>query len=34
MAAGVPIKDVVGGIACGLVTGEDGTFKVLTDMQV
>jgi len=33
MAAGVPIKDVVGGIACGLVTGEDGTFKVLTDMQ-
>jgi polyribonucleotide nucleotidyltransferase len=33
MAAGVPIKDIVGGIACGLVTGEDGTFKVLTDMQ-
>ncbi len=33
MAAGVPIKDVVGGIACGLVTGEDGEFKVLTDMQ-
>ncbi|MBP8979359.1 polyribonucleotide nucleotidyltransferase [Candidatus Dojkabacteria bacterium] len=33
MAAGVPIKDIVGGIACGLVTGEDGEFKVLTDMQ-
>lgn len=33
MAAGVPIKDVVGGIACGLVTGENGEFKVLSDMQ-
>jgi len=33
MSAGVPIKDIVGGIACGLVTGEDGSFKVLTDMQ-
>lgn len=33
MAAGVPIKDIVGGIACGLVTGEKGEFKVLTDMQ-
>ncbi len=33
MAAGVPIKDVVGGIACGLVTGEKGEFKVLSDMQ-
>ncbi len=33
MAAGVPIKDVVGGIACGLITGEKGEFKVLTDMQ-
>lgn len=33
MAAGVPIKKVVGGIACGLVTSEDGTFKILTDMQ-
>jgi len=33
MAAGVPIKDIVGGIACGLVTGENGEFKVLTDMQ-
>ncbi len=33
MAAGVPIKKMVGGIACGLVTDENGDFKVLTDMQ-
>jgi len=33
MAAGVPIKTMVGGIACGLVTDEKGEFKVLTDMQ-
>ncbi len=33
MAAGVPIRKMVGGIACGLVTEEDGTFHVLTDMQ-
>ncbi|MHC1716511.1 MAG: polyribonucleotide nucleotidyltransferase [Candidatus Dojkabacteria bacterium] len=33
MAAGVPIKKPVGGIACGLVTDENGEFKVLTDMQ-
>ena len=33
MAAGVPLKKAVGGIACGLVTGENGEFKVLTDMQ-
>lgn len=33
MAAGVPIKKIVGGIACGLVTEEDGSFQVLTDMQ-
>lgn len=33
MAAGVPIKKIVGGIACGLVTDEDGSFHVLTDMQ-
>lgn len=32
MAAGVPIRKPVAGIACGLVVGED-TFKVLTDMQ-
>jgi len=33
MAAGVPIRKLVGGIACGLVKHEDGTFDVLTDMQ-
>ena len=33
MAAGVPIRKPVAGIACGLVTDEDGSFKVLTDMQ-
>jgi len=33
MAAGIPIKKMVGGIACGLVNEEDGTFHVLTDMQ-
>jgi polyribonucleotide nucleotidyltransferase len=33
MAAGVPIKKTVAGIACGLVTEEDGTFNILTDMQ-
>ena len=33
MAAGVPIKKPVGGIACGLVTDDKGGFKVLTDMQ-
>lgn len=33
MAAGVPIKKPVAGVACGLVTSEDGSFKVLTDMQ-
>ncbi len=33
MAAGVPIKKMVGGIACGLVTSEDGSFNILTDMQ-
>ena len=33
MAAGVPLRKAVGGIACGLVTAEDGSFKVLTDMQ-
>jgi polyribonucleotide nucleotidyltransferase len=33
MAAGVPIKKTVGGIACGLVTEDDGTFNILTDMQ-
>lgn len=33
MAAGVPIKKTVGGIACGLVTEDDGSFSILTDMQ-
>jgi polyribonucleotide nucleotidyltransferase len=33
MAAGVPIKKVVGGIACGLVSQDDGSFDILTDMQ-
>jgi len=33
MAAGVPITKTVGGIAFGLVTEEDGSFNVLTDMQ-
>jgi polyribonucleotide nucleotidyltransferase len=33
MAAGVPIRKMVGGIACGLVTYDDGKFDVLTDMQ-
>ena len=32
MAAGVPIRKAVAGIACGLVVGDDGTFKILTDM--
>jgi polyribonucleotide nucleotidyltransferase len=33
MAAGVPIRKAVGGIACGLVTDGKGAFKILTDMQ-
>ena len=34
MAAGVPIKDQVAGISCGLVTGDtDDDFIVLTDIQ-
>ena len=34
MAAGVPIKKPVGGISCGLVTGEtDDDFVLLTDIQ-
>jgi polyribonucleotide nucleotidyltransferase len=32
MDAGVPIKAPVGGIAMGLVTGEDGSYVVLTDI--
>ncbi len=33
MSAGVPIRKMVGGIACGLVTNEDGSFHVLVDMR-
>ncbi|MDD6352430.1 MAG: polyribonucleotide nucleotidyltransferase [Lachnospiraceae bacterium] len=34
MAAGVPLKDMVAGISCGLVTGDtDDDYVVLTDIQ-
>ena len=34
MAAGVPLKDMVAGISCGLVTGDtDDDYLVLTDIQ-
>ena len=34
MAAGVPIKAMVAGISCGLVTGDtDDDYLVLTDIQ-
>ena len=33
MDAGVPIKETVAGIAMGLVTGEDGQFAILSDIQ-
>ncbi len=33
MDAGIPIKAPVAGIAMGLVTAEDGTFQVLTDLE-
>jgi len=33
MDAGVPIKAPVAGIAMGLVTGEDGRYAVLTDLE-
>jgi polyribonucleotide nucleotidyltransferase len=33
MDAGVPIKKPVAGIAIGLMTGENGEFKILTDIQ-
>ncbi len=33
MDAGVPIKKPVSGIAMGVITGKDGRFKVLTDIQ-
>ena len=33
MAAGVPIKDMVAGIAMGLITNENGNYTILTDIQ-
>ncbi|MPZ13347.1 MAG: polyribonucleotide nucleotidyltransferase [Chloroflexi bacterium] len=33
MDAGVPIRAPLGGVAMGLVTGEDGAYRVLTDIQ-
>ncbi len=33
MDAGIPVKSAVSGIAMGLVTGEDGKFAVLTDIE-
>src|SRR3989338_3246568 len=33
MDAGVPIKGAVAGIAVGLMSGSDGSWKVLTDIQ-
>ena len=33
MDAGVPIKETVAGIAMGLVTGEEGQFAILSDIQ-
>lgn len=33
MDAGVPIKNPVAGIAMGLILGDDGSYKVLTDIQ-
>jgi len=33
MDAGVPIKKAVAGIAMGLMTASDGTYKILTDIQ-
>ncbi|MEK7549553.1 MAG: polyribonucleotide nucleotidyltransferase [Patescibacteria group bacterium] len=33
MDAGVPIKKPVSGIAMGVITGKDGAYKILTDIQ-
>ncbi len=33
MDAGVPIKAPVAGVAMGLITGNDGRYKILTDIQ-
>lgn len=32
MDAGVPIKDMVGGIAMGMLQGKDGKFEIITDI--
>lgn len=33
MAAGVPIKELVGGVACGMMSDATGKYKLLTDIQ-
>jgi polyribonucleotide nucleotidyltransferase len=33
MAAGVPIKELVGGVACGMMSDVSGKYKLLTDIQ-
>ena len=33
MDAGIPVKTAVAGVAMGLVTGDDGSFVVLTDLE-
>jgi polyribonucleotide nucleotidyltransferase len=33
MDAGVPIKEPVAGISCGLITKEDGSFQTMVDIQ-
>ncbi len=33
MDAGVPIRAPVAGVAMGLITGEDGTYRIMTDIQ-
>lgn len=33
MDAGVPVKKAVSGIAMGIITGKDGQFKILSDIQ-
>lgn len=33
MAAGVPIKEPVAGISCGLITKDDGSFMTMVDIQ-
>lgn len=33
MDAGIPVKSAVAGIAMGLITGDDGEFVVLTDLE-